>query len=79
MDLLLPYSQLMLSSRAELPDSCLAFELQSGSTRWYVFSEAEELQQTGTELTALIQVRGPHMNHLKSQNFKDKLSMLFKH
>ncbi|XP_026204279.1 nischarin isoform X1 [Anabas testudineus] len=55
MDLLLPYSQLLLSSRAELPDSCLAFELQSGSTCWYIFSEAEELQQTRTELTALIQ------------------------
>ncbi|KAK2861691.1 hypothetical protein Q5P01_001224 [Channa striata] len=55
MDLLLPYSQLRLSSRAELPDSCLAFELQCGLTHWYIFSEAEELRQTRTELTALIQ------------------------
>ncbi|XP_044076457.1 nischarin isoform X2 [Siniperca chuatsi] len=57
-DLLLPYSQLMLSSRAELPDSCLAFGLQAGPTRWYIFSEAKELQQTRTELTVLIQAAG---------------------
>uniref|UniRef100_A0A7N6BDB5 PX domain-containing protein n=1 Tax=Anabas testudineus TaxID=64144 RepID=A0A7N6BDB5_ANATE len=73
MDLLLPYSQLLLSSRAELPDSCLAFELQSGSTCWYIFSEAEELQQTRTELTALIQVRGQHRNILKPLNLTYKM------
>lgn len=55
MDLLLPYSELTLTSRAELPDSCLAFELQSGLTRWYIFSEAEELRQTRNELKTLIQ------------------------
>ncbi|KAM7421986.1 hypothetical protein PAMA_010187 [Pampus argenteus] len=54
-DLLLPYSRLLLSSRADLPDSCLAFGLQDGLTRWYIFSEAKELRQTRTEMTALIQ------------------------
>ncbi|KAK9529582.1 hypothetical protein VZT92_013664 [Zoarces viviparus] len=54
-DLLLPYSQLLLSCSADLPDSCLAFGLTAGPTRWYVFSEAEELRQTRTELTVLIQ------------------------
>lgn len=55
--LLLPYSQLSLSSRAELPDSCLAFGLQAKPTCWfYIFSEAEDLQQTRAELRALLQV-----------------------
>ncbi|XP_067360925.1 nischarin isoform X3 [Channa argus] len=58
-NVLLPYSQLALSSRAELPYSCLAFELQCGLTHWYIFSEAEELQQTRTELTTLIQTADP--------------------
>ncbi|KAI3369758.1 hypothetical protein L3Q82_024582 [Scortum barcoo] len=58
MDLLLPYSQLLLSSQAEVPGSCLAFGLQTDSTRWYIFSEAEELRQTRTELIALIQASG---------------------
>ncbi|XP_045885200.1 nischarin isoform X4 [Micropterus dolomieu] len=57
-DLLLPYSQLLLSSRAELPDSCLAFGHQGDPTRWYIFSEAKELWQTRTELTLLIQAAG---------------------
>lgn len=56
MDILLPYSQLLLFSQAELPDSCLALGLQEGLTRWYIFSEAEELRQTKTELTVLLQV-----------------------
>ena len=56
-DFLLPYSQLLLSSRGELPDCCLALGLRAGPTRWYVFSEAEELRQTRTELAALVQVR----------------------
>lgn len=56
-DLLVPYSQLLLPSQAELPDSCLAFGLQAGLTRWYIFSEAEELRRTRTDLTVLIQVR----------------------
>lgn len=56
-DLLVPYSQLLLSSQAELPDSCLAFGFQRSSTRWYIFSEAEQLRQTRTELTSLVQVR----------------------
>ncbi|XP_028261990.1 nischarin isoform X1 [Parambassis ranga] len=55
MDILLPYSQLMLFSPAELPDSCLALGLQEGLTRWYIFSGAEELRQTKTELTVLLQ------------------------
>lgn len=63
-DLLVPYSQLLFFSQAELPDSCLAFGLQAGSTSWYIFSEAEELRQTRTELTALIQVREQHTSHL---------------
>lgn len=56
-DLLVPYSQLLPSSQAELPDSCLAFGSQRSLTRWYIFSEAEQLRQTRTELTSLIQVR----------------------
>uniref|UniRef100_A0AAQ5X4D3 PX domain-containing protein n=1 Tax=Amphiprion ocellaris TaxID=80972 RepID=A0AAQ5X4D3_AMPOC len=56
--LLVPYSQLQLSSPDQLPDSCLGFGLRAGSTHWYIFSEAQQLRQTRTELTALIQVRG---------------------
>lgn len=56
-DLLHPYSHFLFSSLAELPDSCLAFGLRSSTTRWYLFSEAQQLQQTRTELIALIQVR----------------------
>ncbi|KAM9859551.1 nischarin [Aulostomus maculatus] len=55
MDLLLPYSRLCLTSQSEFPDSCLAFGLRSGRTRWYLFYEAQELQQIRTELKALIQ------------------------
>ncbi|KAJ4940488.1 hypothetical protein JOQ06_026788 [Pogonophryne albipinna] len=54
-DLLLPYSQLLLSSQAELPDSCLAFGLQAAPTRWFLFSEPEALRQTRSELKVLIQ------------------------
>ncbi|XP_035517860.1 nischarin [Morone saxatilis] len=61
-DLLLPYSRLLLSSRLELPDSCLAFGLKDGSTRWYIFSEAEGVRQTRTELTVLIQAAGSQTN-----------------
>ncbi|KAF7650462.1 hypothetical protein LDENG_00125810 [Lucifuga dentata] len=52
-DVLLPYSHLLLCSQAHLSKSCLAFGLRSGPTRWYIFSEAEVLQQTRAELTAL--------------------------
>ncbi|XP_056294504.1 nischarin isoform X2 [Pseudoliparis swirei] len=55
LDLLLPYSRLLLFRSAELPDSCLAFGLHGDPTRWFIFSEAEELRQTRTELTALVQ------------------------
>lgn len=54
-DLLLPHSLLLLSSQAELPDSCLAFGCQDNLTQWFIFSEYEELQQTRDELTRLIQ------------------------
>ncbi|CAJ1052035.1 nischarin isoform X1 [Xyrichtys novacula] len=54
-DLLLPHSQLLLSSCAELPDSCLSFGSLDRPTLWYIFSEYEELQLTRTELTRLIQ------------------------
>ncbi|XP_037535856.1 nischarin [Nematolebias whitei] len=54
-DLLVPYSQVTLSSRSELPDSCLSFGVQASPTRWYIFSEAEEVRQTRTELKALQQ------------------------
>lgn len=57
-DLLVPYSQLLVSSWSELPDSCLSFGLRSSPTRWLVFSEAEELRGTRTELKHLLQVRG---------------------
>uniref|UniRef100_UPI0037E90AC3 nischarin n=1 Tax=Semicossyphus pulcher TaxID=241346 RepID=UPI0037E90AC3 len=60
MNFLLPYSQLLLSSQADVPDSCLAFGCQADATRWYIFSEAEELRQTRTELTGLIQAPGSH-------------------
>ncbi|XP_029007039.1 nischarin isoform X2 [Betta splendens] len=53
-DILLPYSQLLLSSLPELPGSLFSFELRSGQTRWYIFSEAEELGQIRAELTVLI-------------------------
>lgn len=65
MDLLVPYSQLLLSSQAELPGSCLAFGLQASLTQWYIFSEAEELRQTRTELGELIQVRQEHRSVLE--------------
>ncbi|XP_029989351.1 nischarin isoform X2 [Sphaeramia orbicularis] len=51
--LLLPYSQMWFSSDPHFPDLCLAFGLQSGVTRWYLFSEAGELSRIRT---ALIQV-----------------------
>lgn len=57
-DLLLPYSQLLLSSHTELPDSCLAFGCQGSPTCWYIFSEYEVLQETRTELTGLMQAMG---------------------
>lgn len=56
-DLLVPYSQLLLPSQVELPDTCLALGLQDSLTQWYIFSDAEELQQTRADLTGLIQVR----------------------
>lgn len=55
-DLLVPYSQLLLSSQTELPVSCLAFGLKTNLTWWYMFSKAEELQEIKTELAMLIQV-----------------------
>ncbi|XP_041812795.1 nischarin [Chelmon rostratus] len=67
LDLLVPYSQLRLSSETELPDSCLAFGLQAELTRWYIFSEAKELQQTKDELTVLMQASGSH-NDLEPPN-----------
>ncbi|XP_074525644.1 nischarin [Halichoeres trimaculatus] len=54
-DLLLPHSHLLLSSQAELPDSCLALACQDNPTQWFIFSEYEELQQTREELTRLLQ------------------------
>ncbi|XP_054589454.2 nischarin isoform X3 [Nothobranchius furzeri] len=56
-DLLVPYSQLLLSSQVDLPYSCLFFGLRANLTcrYWYIFSEAEELRQTKTELKALLQ------------------------
>ncbi|XP_020486354.2 nischarin isoform X1 [Labrus bergylta] len=57
-DLLLPYSQLLLSSHAELPDSCLTLGCQASPSRWYIFSEYEELRRTRSELTGLIQAAG---------------------
>lgn len=56
-DLLVPYSRLAVSSWSELPDSCLSFGVKASPTRWYVFSEAEELRRTRTELKTLLQVR----------------------
>ncbi|XP_061689073.1 LOW QUALITY PROTEIN: nischarin [Syngnathoides biaculeatus] len=54
-DLLLPFSQLLLSSHAELPASCLAFGLQNGTPRYYLFSEAQVLTRTRAELKRLTQ------------------------
>uniref|UniRef100_A0A1A8I0C1 Nischarin n=1 Tax=Nothobranchius kuhntae TaxID=321403 RepID=A0A1A8I0C1_NOTKU len=56
-DLLVPYSQLLLSSQVDLPYSCLFFGLRANLTcrYWYIFSEAEELRQTKTELKVLLQ------------------------
>lgn len=58
--LLLPFTDLQLHSDLDLPDSCLCFSSSSSSTRWFVFSEADELRQTRSELTALLQLEpGP--------------------
>ncbi|KAM6927858.1 LOW QUALITY PROTEIN: nischarin [Xenentodon cancila] len=54
-DLLLPYSHILPSSQAELPNSFLSFGNRTSLTRWYIFSEAEELQKTRSELTVLFQ------------------------
>ncbi|XP_014899474.1 nischarin isoform X1 [Poecilia latipinna] len=54
-DLLVPYSQVLLNCPAELQDSCLSFGIKTGQNRWFVFSEAEEVQQTRTELNGLLQ------------------------
>lgn len=57
LDLLVPYSQILLSANTQLPGSFLSFGLQATVTRWYIFSKAEELQKTRTELGTLLQVR----------------------
>ncbi|XP_041837536.1 nischarin isoform X2 [Melanotaenia boesemani] len=54
-DLLLPYSKVLLSSQSQLPDASFSVGVRAGSTRWYIFSEAEELRQTRTELMELLQ------------------------
>ncbi|KAM4740983.1 nischarin isoform 2-T2 [Anableps anableps] len=54
-DLLVPYSQVLLNSQADLPDSCLCFGIKAGQNRWFIFSEAEEVRQTRTELSVLLQ------------------------
>ncbi|KAM8916745.1 nischarin [Spinachia spinachia] len=55
-DLLLPFPQLLLPRSPDLPDSCLSFGVRSGPTRWYLFSEGEELRRTRTELTELTEL-----------------------
>uniref|UniRef100_A0A3P8VZV1 Nischarin n=1 Tax=Cynoglossus semilaevis TaxID=244447 RepID=A0A3P8VZV1_CYNSE len=52
---LLPLSQFLLTTGGDLPECCLSFGLMSSPTRWYIFSEAEKLQQITTEIKALIQ------------------------
>ncbi|KAM4583205.1 nischarin [Fundulus diaphanus] len=54
-DLLTPYSQVLLTWQAELPASCLSFGTKASQTRWFLFAEADELQQTRTELSGLLQ------------------------
>ncbi|XP_054906089.1 nischarin isoform X3 [Poeciliopsis prolifica] len=56
-DLLVPYSQVLLTCPADLPDSCLSFGIKTGQNRWFIFSEAKEVRQTRTELNGLLQVR----------------------
>lgn len=56
-DLLVPYSQVLLDPQAELPDSCLCLGTKASQNRWFIFSEAEEVRRTRTELSALLQVR----------------------
>ncbi|XP_068451947.1 nischarin isoform X2 [Clinocottus analis] len=53
--LLLPFSRLLLSGGAELPGCCLALGLRGAATRWFLFSEAEPLRRTRTELTGRMQ------------------------
>lgn len=56
LELTVPYSRLLLPSQAELPSTCLALGVLDSLTRWYIFSDAEELRQTRADLTRLIQV-----------------------
>ncbi|KAM3835991.1 nischarin [Diretmus argenteus] len=63
-DVLLPYSQLLLSS--QLPDSCLGLGLRDGPTRWYLFSDPPGLRQARTELTALLQLQPAEPQLLRS-------------
>lgn len=56
LELTVPYSRLLLPAQAELPGTCLALGALDSSTRWYIFSDAEELRQTRADLTRLIQV-----------------------
>ncbi|XP_043977674.1 nischarin isoform X2 [Gambusia affinis] len=54
-DLLVPYTQVLLTCPAELQDSCFSFGIKTGQNRWFIFSEAEEVRQTRTELNGLLQ------------------------
>ncbi|XP_077385751.1 nischarin isoform X2 [Festucalex cinctus] len=53
LDLLLPFPHLLLSPHAELPASCLAFGLRDGAARYFLFSEARELQRIRAQLQRL--------------------------
>ncbi|XP_057701806.1 nischarin isoform X2 [Corythoichthys intestinalis] len=54
--LLLPFSELLLSSHAELPASCLSFGLRNDASRYYLYSEPQELQYTRSELNRLLRL-----------------------
>lgn len=56
LELTMPYSHLLLPSQAELPSTCLALGVLDSLTRWYIFSDAEELRQARADLKRLIQV-----------------------
>ncbi|XP_077582006.1 nischarin [Stigmatopora nigra] len=55
-ELLLPFSELLLPSHADLPAACLHLAPRNGACRYYLFSEPQDLQRTRTELLRLLRL-----------------------
>ncbi|XP_056129521.1 nischarin [Lampris incognitus] len=67
-DLLVPYTEVVLSSKTDLPDSCLALGVRSGRAHWYLFSDPQNLRETRTQLTTLLQLKLTAAHQEPTQN-----------